>query len=144
MIGACYLRPIMSKGFSMESSKMAHVSLTCRWLLGLLFIYHGLVPKILWLDETEIALINASGSLYPASLVSPLAGIGEIILGLIIIFSRSLIPIYVAGVSLIALLLVVAVIMPSLLGAAFNPVTTNVLGLGLCYLIWYSQPTPRK
>lgn len=128
----------------MESSRMVHVSLTCRWLLGLLFIYHGLVPKILWLDETEIALIKASGSLYPASLVSPIAGLGEIILGLIIIFSRSLIPVYVAGATLIALLLVVAVIMPSLLGGAFNPVTTNMLGLGLCYLIWYSQAGQRK
>jgi len=111
------------------------VKFVSRALLGFLFIYHGLVPKILWLSPDEVSLVSASGSGISADIVSPIAGIAEIILGLLIIFNRSLIPVYIAAVMLALLLLFVVVASPSYLVGAFNPVTTNLLGLGFCYLI---------
>jgi uncharacterized membrane protein YphA (DoxX/SURF4 family) len=122
----------------MQNSKLSHVSLVSRLLLGFLFIYHGLVPKILWLSAVEVHLVSVSGFGIPANIASPLAGIGEIVLGCIIIFTnKSNIPIYIAAVVLFLLLFFVGLVSPEYLVGAFNPVTTNILGLGFCYLILF-------
>jgi uncharacterized membrane protein YphA (DoxX/SURF4 family) len=124
----------------MQKNKRYHVSFVSRLLLGFLFIYHGLVPKILWLSPIEVHLVSASGFDIPASIVSPLAGIGEIVLGCIIIFSReSIVPIYLAILLLISLLVFVGIASPGYLAGAFNPVTTNIMGLGFCYLIIFER-----
>lgn len=124
----------------MPNNKLHHVSMVSRFLLGFLFIYHGLVPKILWLDAVEIHLVSLSGLGIPANIASPIAGLGEIILGcMIIVFNKSLVPIYLAASVLLLLLLFVGFLSPQYLVAAFNPLTTNVLGLGLCYLIVFSS-----
>lgn len=124
----------------MQSSKIHHINLVSRLLLGFLFIYHGLVPKILWLSATEIHLVNTSGLGIPAQIASPIAGIGEVILGGIIIFlNKTNLPIYIAALALLLLLLLVGFTSPEYLIEAFNPVTTNILGLGLCYLAIFSS-----
>ena len=120
----------------MPNNALAHVSLVSRILLGFLFIYHGLVPKILWLSEVEVHLVSVSGVDVPARILSPLAGVFEILLGIAILLMRkSYLPVYIAGFALIGLLLFVGIASPSYLAEAFNPVTTNLLGLGFCYLI---------
>jgi uncharacterized membrane protein YphA (DoxX/SURF4 family) len=119
----------------MQSSNLTHVSFVSRLLLGFLFIYHGLVPKILWLSATEIQLVNVSGLGISAQIASPIAGLGEIVLGFMIIFNKTILPIYIAALVLLLLLLFVVFTSPQYLIEAFNPVTTNILGLGLCYLI---------
>jgi hypothetical protein len=124
----------------MENNKLLHVNLISRVLLGFLFIYHGLVPKILWLSAAEVHLVDVSGIGISATVMSPLAGIFEILLGCGIIFLRKLnVLIYAAASSLFGLLAYVALMSPSYLIEAFNPVTTNILGIGLCYLILLSQ-----
>lgn len=121
---------------SMENKIITHIDLVSRLLLGFLFIYHGLVPKILWLNDTEIHLVTLSGSGISAEIASPIAGIIEIVLGgLIIFYRKTLLPIYVSALALFLLLLFVGVTSPNYLIEAFNPVTTNILGLGFCYLI---------
>ena len=120
----------------MQNSKLSHVSFVSRLLLGFLFIYHGLVPKILWLSATEIHLVEVSGLNLPAHVISPLAGISEIVLGgIIIFFQKTNVPVYFAALTLLLLLLFVGLKSPEYLVEAFNPVTTNFLGLGFCYLI---------
>ena len=124
----------------MQNNKLSHVSFVSRLLLGFLFIYHGLVPKILWLSAVEVNLVSLSGLSIPASMASPLAGIGEIILGCLIIFlKKSNIPVYIAAVTLCLLLLFVGLSSPKYLLGAFNPVTTNILGLGFCYFILFAS-----
>lgn len=124
----------------MQNDKLSHISFISRLLLGFLFIYHGLVPKILWLSAVEVDLVSLSSLSIPPSIASPLAGIGEIILGCLIIFSRkSNIPVYIAAVTLCLLLLFVGLSSPKYLVGAFTPVTTNILGLGFCYFILFSS-----
>lgn len=124
----------------MKNNPLVQVNLVSRVLLGFLFIYHGLVPKILWLSAAEIHLVEVSGIGISATVISPLAGISEVLLGCAIIFLRKLdIVIYTAAGALLGLLAYVAIMSPSYLVEAFNPVTTNVLGLGLCYLILLTQ-----
>lgn len=122
----------------MQNPKLTHISFISRLSLGFLFIYHGLVPKILWLSPVETHLVSLSGLDLPANIVSLLAGIGEVLLGgSIIFFRKSIIPIYVTVVVLLLLLLFVGFVSPKYLVEAFNPVTTNMLGLSFCYLIWF-------
>lgn len=124
----------------MQNLKLTHISFISRLSLGFLFIYHGLVPKILWLSPVETHLVSLSGLDIPANIISLLAGIGEVLLGGSIIFFRKfIIPIYMAVVVLLLLLLFVGFVSPEYLVEAFNPVTTNMLGLGFCYLVWFTH-----
>lgn len=124
----------------MQNSKLTHIAFISRLSLGFLFIYHGLVPKILWLSPVETHLVSLSGLDVPANIISLSAGIGEVLLGgSIIFFRKSIIPIYMAVLVLLLLLLFVGLVSPEYLVKAFNPVTTNVLGLSFCYLIWFTH-----
>ena len=124
----------------MKSNPLQQVNIVSRVLLGFLFVYHGLVPKILWLSAAEVHLVDVSGIGISATLISPLAGVLEILLGCAIVVLRKLdFLIYAAAASLLGLLAYVAVMSPGFLVEAFNPVTTNILGIGLCYLILLTQ-----
>ena len=46
---------------------------------------------------------------------------------------------YIAAIALLSLLVFVGVKSHEYLIDAFNPVTTNILGLGLCYPILYTR-----
>lgn len=116
-----------------QLSRIAYLS---RLVLGAIFIFHGLVPKILWLSDIEVSLVNAGNSGLSAQVLSPIAGIAEILLGLLIMgYRKSVLPIYLAALSLVSLLGYVAMFLPSLLIEAFNPMTTNLPAIFLCYLI---------
>ncbi|MGX5174608.1 DoxX-like family protein [Aliikangiella sp. IMCC44653] len=126
----------------MPNTKLEHIAYVSRLLLGFLFIYHGLVPKILWLSPQETHLVQLSGLSLSAEIVSPISGIVEIALGAsILLFPESKVPIYLAAIALLCLLFYVCVVSPFYLVQAFNPVTTNILGLGLCYLALFSSNT---
>ena len=122
----------------MDSKLLAHINSITRYALGFVFIYHGLVPKILWLSPIEISLASLHN--LDAEVVSPIAGAFEIVLGLAIIFlKRSLIPVYIAAAALVILLIDVIIVIPGLLAEAFNPVTINVVSIVLAYLVWVTQ-----
>ncbi|MEH6565923.1 MAG: DoxX-like family protein [Halopseudomonas sp.] len=127
----------------MAVDNLRHISFCCRVGLGLLFVYHGLVPKILYLSAIEVSLVEASGAGLPARIASPLAGVVEILLGVLIALRLGgKVPVWLAALALLGLLLYVAVLSPALLVEAFNPVTTNLLGLLLCYLILRLESSP--
>ena len=122
----------------MEAKLLARIHAAARAVLAFVFIYHGLVPKILWLSPTEAALAGAHG-LY-APIISPIAGVGEILLGgALLLFKRTLVPVYAAIASLVVLLLDVAIMMPALLTEAFNPVTLNLAVIFIGYVVIVTQ-----
>jgi uncharacterized membrane protein YjgN (DUF898 family) len=47
--------------------------------------------------------------------------------------------VYLAAAILVGLVLYVALVMPALLFEAFNPVTTNMLALALCYVVLWLE-----
>ena len=128
----------MQEGISVEAKLLARIHAAARAVLAFVFVYHGLVPKILWLSATEAALATAHG-LY-APIVSPVAGAGEILLGGALLFMRrTLIPVYAAIASLVVLLLDVMIMMPTLLNEAFNPVTLNLAVIFIGYIVVVTQ-----
>jgi hypothetical protein len=91
-----------------------------------------------WLSTTETALATAHG-LY-APIISPIAGVGEILLGgALLFFRRTLLPVYAAIAALVLLLLDVMIMMPALLSEAFNPVTLNLAVIFIGYIVIVTQ-----
>lgn len=106
-----------------------------RVTLGVIFLYHGLVPKILFLSATEVQMIQAHGAALPYRELAFAGGVAEVILGLaLLLVRRQLWPIRLALVAFVLLLVDVALFSPGLLAEAFNPVSTNLAGIALCVI----------
>ncbi len=115
--------------------------LLARTILGALFLYHGLVPKILFLSPLEVQMIQAHGLGLPAERVAAAAGVAEVLLGMaLLLWRRARWPLQLALLSLLLLLVDVAIVTPELLVGAFNPVTTNMAAIGLCLIALRDQP----
>jgi len=115
-----------------------------RWALAAVFIYHGLVPKILFPSDVETSLVLAHGITESAHVLSYCFGVLEILLGLAVVWlSRRVWPIYLAIGVLVALLFDVVLFAPLYLFEAFNPVTLNGLAIVIAYFILLTQrPVP--
>ncbi|NRF67351.1 hypothetical protein HLB44_10180 [Aquincola sp. S2] len=110
-----------------------------------IWIYQGLVPKILGPHADEVAMMNAAG--IPASLqaiATSTAGLLEILLGLCILaLPRQAWPHLLSMLALAGLLAFVVVFAPAYLVAAFNPVAGNI-GLGaLSAIAWLATRQQR-
>ncbi|MET1076460.1 MAG: DoxX-like family protein [Pseudomonas sp.] len=124
-------------------SQLALIARVARLGLAAVFIYHGLVPKIIWLSPQEVAMIAAHGLGDQASWLAPLAGVLEVLLGLALLLPGRRGPLLLAALVLLALLLDVAWFVPSLLVQAFNPLSTNLMALCLCAVAYLAE-TPAR
>ncbi len=123
-----------------NETKLNLINVTSRVTLAFVFLYHGLVPKILWLDSTEILLIELHNLSFDTAHVAMLAGLFEIVLAVFIVFyKKSLLPVYCSIILFVGLLIGVSIIQPSLLIKAFNPLTMNVMGISLAVIIVLSK-----
>lgn len=112
-----------------------------RWSVAFVFLYHGLVPKLLLMHPSEIALISATPTmgLDPRLLVQG-AGFAEVALAALLVFQwQSRWPLYVAAVALGVLILMTVVFVPSILVEAFNPLSLTVTTLAL---VWVALNDP--
>lgn len=100
----------------------------CRGSLAFVWIYQGLVPKLLGPHRDELAMDLALGiSADAATRVAQVAGAIEIAIGIaVLVAHRRTWPLWLTLASMIGLLGYAALAVPSLLIAAFNPVTINV------------------
>ena len=128
----------------MTERRLAQIAWLARLALALVFIWHGLAPKILWLSPDEVAMIAAHGlpdhPLFAPQLVAAVGGIAEILLGILLLtVRRQRWPLLVAGAVLLELLLDVALLSHQLLVKAFNPLSTNLAALALCAVAWLAE-----
>ncbi|MDF1660379.1 MAG: DoxX-like family protein, partial [Planctomycetota bacterium] len=104
-----------------------------RWTLGAVWLYHGLVPKIILRHPDEQQLIRDAGLGEEWVIPMVLLG-GAIELGLaliVLVVHKKSWPLYMTIVFMIAALLGAIVNSPQYLGAAFNPVTLNLCVIAL-------------
>ncbi|GAB2688470.1 DoxX-like family protein [Aliiglaciecola sp. 3_MG-2023] len=99
-----------------------------RFTLGLAWIYHGLIPKLLHVDPLERIITESLGLNSQYSLVfTQSAGVAEILLGIaLILFYKNPLLIYFSALNLAALLVFTIIFIPQVALSAFNPVTTNI------------------
>lgn len=100
----------------------------CRWTLAFIWIYQGLVPKLLGPHADELAMNLAVGAtLQQAVWISYIGGVLEIVLGLMIIFLYRWRLIYIASaLTILGLHCFVVLVAPVLFAGAFNPMIINL------------------
>lgn len=128
----------------MTDARLLRIAWLARLALAAVFIWHGLVPKILWLSPDEVAMIAAHGlpdhPLFAPPLIAAVGGAAEVLLGVALLAMwRQRWPLLLAGAVLLALLLDVVLLSPHLLIQAFNPLSTNLAALALCAVAWLAE-----
>jgi hypothetical protein len=109
----------------------------CRGAVALIWIWHGLVPKLLFHDAAESAMLSDAGI---AIYWLPLIGAAEIIFGMIGIFMWRWRGFFLlTAVAMICALAGVALRSTARLIGAFNPVTLNLSVVGLCVCGWLAH-----
>lgn len=117
-------------------NRIRQVHWLARGSLAFMFAYHGLVPKLIALSPGEQMLLQAHGLEHATWLVQA-AGLAELVLAaVLLLLPRLHWPLLLSGLTLLGLLVDVAVMQPSMLLDAFNPVTLNVAGMALCAIAW--------
>lgn len=116
----------MIQGFWVSSTASSYV--ICRGTIAFIWLYHGLVPKLLYLHEDELAISMAAGfSAAGAVQLATIGGALEIAMSVVVLlFWRQRWPLLLTVAAMIGLLVFIILVQPMLLVAAFNPVTTNV------------------
>ena len=111
-----------------QAMRQTLVHAVARVALALIFVYHGLVPKLLAPHADEIAMLRDAGvaAEYVGAALAML-GIAEVVLAfcLLIGWHRRWPPSVCLGLMMLATV-AVAVNSPRFLGAAFNPISLNL------------------
>ena len=140
------LRLWAETGQSPETSRdLSAIHAIARVVLAFVLLWHGLVPKLLFHNIDERIMLSQAG-LAPHWL--SWIGSGEILLGLLVLFTWNRRSIFLFGGALMVLAtLTVSIKSPAYLRAAFNPITLNLAVLALCIVGWissHSLPSARR
>lgn len=123
------------------SGQRSIIHAVARSSIALVFLYQGLIPKLLYRHPTEVAMLLDGG--LPASAAAPvviLIGLGEIAFACIMLAAwRTRWPFAATGVLMCVALLAVAFGSPSALPAAFNPVALNLSMAALAVVGWITS-----
>ena len=108
-----------------------------RYIVSFSWLYHGIFPKLVHIAPLEKLMTASIGFSEETSyFITKAAGVGEVLFGLLIfVYYRSKRLLYFNILALCGLLLFVAILQPSLLIEAFNPVTTNIAIIGLSLIL---------
>jgi uncharacterized membrane protein YphA (DoxX/SURF4 family) len=127
------------------SMNLALIHATARITLAFIWIWHGLIPKLIFRQADERAMLVQAG--LPVQWL-PWIGAAEVILGLLVLFTWNRRAVFITNALLmVAALIAVAVKSPDYLWAAFNPVTLNLAVIALCivgFVASRSLPTARR
>lgn len=118
-----------------------------RITVAFVWFYHGLVPKLLGPHRDELAMNMALGLNHSQAVQMAYAGgIAELLFAaVLLLFWQHRWPLLVSALSMVLLLVYVCLMQPVLIGAAFNPVTTNMAVLVLsviAYRLHEHRPVP--
>lgn len=108
-----------------------------RWIIGFVWIYHGLFTKLITIASIEHYLssqfgLSDSGTYW----FIKLAGAGEVIFGLLFIcLYRYKAVIYLNIFAMVSLIVMVVFLDHQYLVEGFNPVTTNIPVIGLSFVL---------
>jgi hypothetical protein len=109
----------------------------CRIAVASVWIWHGLVPKLLFHDATELKMLTDTGL---ATHWLPLIGSVEVLFGLLGLLAWRWRDYFVlTAIAMIAALITVALRSPAQLASAFNPVTLNLGVSALCVCGWLAH-----
>ncbi len=112
--------------------KDSPVLLIARFVLAFSWIYQGAVPKLIFRNPVEIELLRhsiANEELAGALIV--FMGYGEILFGIMLLFTNRAWIFMLNFPALLSLLLYVGIFQPDLLTLPFNPMIMNISLIGM-------------
>jgi hypothetical protein len=131
------------------SGALGLIHALARGVLGFIWIYQGVFPKLVFQDSGELDILRASGlvaGLEPRVLT--MVGLAEVVFGVLFLTFWRIRSLFLINALLLGLLVLGAAFSePRLLVAPFNPVTLNLamVGLGVAgYLASSHLPTARR
>jgi uncharacterized membrane protein YphA (DoxX/SURF4 family) len=118
------------------SLRRAVTHVLARGTVAFVWLYQGLVPKLVVRHADELSMIRAAGlSAAGARWTCLAAGIAEVTLGLVLLLTwRARWPLWVTVVAMPVALAAVATTAPRFLVAAFNPVSLNLATAALAVI----------
>jgi hypothetical protein len=122
-----------------SSMNLSVIHAVVRIVLSFIWIWHGLIPKLLFQNIDERIMLNQAG-VSPYWL--PWIGGGEIVFGILILCTWNRRVVLIAN-GLLMVLATVAVVInsPAYLRTAFNPATLNLAVLALGVVGWLASDT---
>lgn len=115
-----------------------------RTAIAFIWIYHGLIPKLLFTHATELELVEKGPIVGSPEMTVLIAGIAEVIVGVgVVVFWNSRWPIYLSLGGFAVLLIGAVAISPAHATHAFNPVTLTISAILFC-LIQLSEANSRS
>jgi hypothetical protein len=132
------LRLWAERGIVPEASRrMAAVHGLARIAISGVWLWHGLVPKLIFRDLDESILLARTG--LPSTWL-PWIGVAEVGIGLLVLLTWRWRGMFVVqALLMIGALLAVAVNSPAYLTHAFNPVTLNLMVVALAFIGWIAS-----
>jgi hypothetical protein len=122
--------------------RLTAVHAVARVTLAIVFLWHGLVPKLLYRHPDELALLRDSGlSASTAARMVMIVGVAEVVFGLALLAAwrvRALL--LLAAGAMLAITPGILVGSPRFIPAAFTPVTLNLCVAALGIIGWIAAP----
>ena len=128
------LRLWIEKGITPEISlQCSLIHVVARGIVAFVWLYQGIFPKLIAQHADELTMIQQAGiSAASAPLVARMIGWTEVVFGLVmLLFFRQRWHFVLTIALMIGATISVAISSPQFLVASFNPVTLNVLMIGL-------------
>ncbi|MFK5924553.1 MAG: DoxX-like family protein [Verrucomicrobiota bacterium] len=119
-----------------------NLKVVCRWALGLVWVWEGLVPKILWTSEVQTELVRHSGMYWPDPdgwLV--ILGLAMIVAGIIICSGwMERLAVAVATVTVMILVVLVVGNHPSSLSDLHGGIAKDLCLFACAWVVWKLAP----
>lgn len=131
------LRGLAGSGASPDQ-RLAAIHAVARVTLALAFLWHGLVPKLLYRHADELALLRDSGlSASAAERMVTIVGVVEVVYGLALLALWRVRALFLpAAVAMVLITPGILANSPRFIPAAFTPVTLNLCVAAVAIIGW--------
>jgi uncharacterized membrane protein YphA (DoxX/SURF4 family) len=126
------------------NARLHIIKVVSRTALGLVWLYEGLVPKILFLRADEIGIVQASQLLWRTpQLTLQILGIAQILVGLwLIIGFAERAAVFIATSWMLILIVLVASGNPSMLSDPYGALVKDLCLIACAITVWLVAPRP--
>lgn len=121
---------------------MNAVRIICRLALGVVWLYEGLVPKLLFVRQDQIDLVERSGLFIGTpEFFLQLLGVGQVVCGLWLLagFAERL-AVFTATTGMVILIVLVACANPALLTDPYGALIKDLCLIACAFAVWTFSP----
>jgi uncharacterized membrane protein YphA (DoxX/SURF4 family) len=125
---------------------MNAVRIICRVALGVVWLYEGLVPKLLFVRQDQIDLVQRSGLYFGTpEFFLQLLGVGQVVCGLWLLagFAERL-AVVTATTGMVILIVLVARANPTMLTDPYGALIKDLCLIACAFAVWTFSPSPGR